>query len=123
MDYQAAYYALLQAQRMMITPELIGVIIVAVSAIAGMIWKLAQQSKQIVINQKQIEANANALIRVHERIDALEKTRIGGIEEVSAKLENIGNSLARFEERMSHAAKEIDELKEEIKKFRKRSTD
>ena len=121
MDYQIAYYALLQARQ--ITPEHIGVLIVAVTTLAGLIWKLAQQSKQIHVNQKQIEDNVTALIRVHERIDALEKTRASGMEGVSARLESIGKTLARFEERLNFIPKEIDELKKEVKKFRKRSTD
>ena len=121
MDYQIAYYALLQAQQ--ITLEHIGVLIAILTVVVGVIWKLAQQSKQIHINQQQIEANGDALIRVHERIDALEKTKIDGMKEVSVRLEKAGNTLAKYEERMNFIIKEIGELKEEVKKFRKRSTD
>jgi len=123
MDYQIAYYALLRAQAQWITPEHIAVLIAAVTALAGVIWKLAQQSKQIHFNQQQIQANFDALTRIHVRIDALEKTRAGWMEEVSARLENTGKTLARFDERINFLLKEIGELKEEVKKSRERDTD
>jgi len=110
MDYQIAYYALLQARQ--ITLEHIGVFIAIITVVAGVVWKLAQQSKQIHINQQQIQDSITALTRVHERIDALEKTRAGGMEEVGARLDNTGKTLARFEER-------INFILEELKKLRK----
>jgi len=117
-DYQLAYYALYQAQRtsLRLTPEHIMVGIALISAFVGMVWKLAHQSKQIAINE-------NTAKKAHDRIDKLKEDREGEMSEVSARLEKIGNTLGRFEERIINTSKEITELKEEVKKFRKRSTD
>ena len=118
MDYQLAYYALYQAQRssLRLTTEHIMVGITLIGTFVGMVWKLAQQSKQIAINE-------NTAKKAHERIDKLKEDREGEMSEVTSRLEKIGNTLARFEERIINTGKEITELKEEVKKFRKRSND
>ena len=109
MDYQAAYYALLQARGFQFTLEHAMVAIPIVGGFIGVVWKLARQSKQI-------ETNENTAKLAHDRIGSIKKDRADEMSEVSARLETIGNTLARFEERMASTAREMGELKDEIRK-------